>query len=146
MGALFEQLLLPAGMAVVRAGLVDNYAWFTHASQMDDFEKIKIEGLRPQKPCTPPDEVARIVGPGSENIVCLQPHPKKQTLHLAKDASMFRMATPRDLLPQRIGVDWSFGDWREALCNMRKAHPDWPIERLFLSTSGVENHSRPTME
>jgi hypothetical protein len=133
MGEVFTQLLRPAGMAAARAALVDNYEWFTHASRMDAFERIKEEGLQPRNPgCPTPTEVGQILGSGSDNILCLQPYPKKGILNLARDAPLFKMAVSRDFLPRRIGVDWSFGPWRETLCNIRSAHPDWPIERVLL--------------
>jgi len=41
MGEVFSELLSPDGMTLVRAALVDNYEWFTHAARTRDFKDIQ---------------------------------------------------------------------------------------------------------
>jgi len=133
MGEVFSELLSPDGMTLVRAALVDNYEWFTHAARTRDFKDIQKGSLRPRIPgCAVPSELTRVIGASSENILCLQPYPKLRPMHLGKLEPMFKMAISRDLLPERNGVDWSFGGYLQDLCARRRAHPDWPPERVFL--------------
>jgi hypothetical protein len=42
------------------------------------------------------------------------------------------LALHRIALPERVGIDWSFGGWREHLRDIREGHTDWEIDQLFL--------------
>lgn len=120
-------------MADVRYALVGRYGWFTHASRLRSFEQIQATGLQPRNPGGFDNEVIELLGAGSANIVCLQPYPKERVLHLATNEQAFKMAVSRDDLPRGIGVDWSFGGWRQALCTKLREHPEWSIEQVFLA-------------
>jgi hypothetical protein len=121
-------LLSPRGMATAHRVLTQNYAWFTHASHVRNFDLIREKGLLPANPgAEPPVEVIQSIASGG-HIICLQVVPKLNYLPVPGPA--FKLALPREVLPTRIGVDWSFGDWRQYLHTIQKNHME--LDRIVL--------------
>jgi hypothetical protein len=99
-----RELLTPEGMADGHAAVVAAYEWFTHASEVRHFERIKANGLQLAWPDGAFDvaEIIEAYGRAGQNIICVSIYPKPSILLLNKGgASLFKMALHRDALPPR---------------------------------------------
>ena len=129
-------LLNRQGFAHVRRALTGSYAWFLHASHVDNFDLIREHGLLPRNPgMRAPPEVQHAVGQEGSEIVCLRSIPTPNAMPVRGPA--FMLALHRIALPERVGIDWSFGGWREHLRDIREGHTDWANRPIILRTSAV---------
>lgn len=117
------ELLSPDGMKEGHAAVVAVYEWFTHASTVDRFEQIKAEGLGLNNPGGAEEEVLHVLGEAGRHIVCLSLYPKTSVMHLNKGAALFKMAVHRDALPERIGMDSTFGETYASAHHLKHDNP-----------------------
>jgi hypothetical protein len=112
------------GFAAARQALMASFDWFLHASHIRNFAAIRGHGLLPREPGmrAPPEVVQALGRPGNE-IVCLRPVPTSGVMPVGGPA--FILALHQEALPARVGIDWSFGDWREYTQRIRRQHVDW---------------------
>lgn len=104
-----DYLLSPTGMARARHALSEGTKWFLHTSLSSNIGSIKSGGLRLAEPdCPLEPEVRRHLGKQGRMIVCFQPFPAP-TLVLGAEGEKFTVAVHAASLPERIGLDWSYG-------------------------------------
>lgn len=101
-----RSLLTSEGMAEGRAAVAGRYEWFTHAGLLHDFDSFRAGGLQLRNPGGVEPLFAQLYG---GEILCLSIFPKRIFIALNKGGPMFKMAVHRDDLPDRIGIDCSFG-------------------------------------
>src|SRR6516164_1859387 len=110
MGRIVRELLTPAGMAAARAALIEDFSWFTHGSALANFDGIRTHGLRLSNPFTR-DQLTVVGGDPRQqpaaSVICLQPFPKARFLPVPGPAC--KLALNWHALPERIGIDYSFG-------------------------------------
>jgi hypothetical protein len=131
-----RELLTPEGMADGHAAVVAAYEWFTHASEVRHFERIKANGLLLGWPDGAFDvaEIIEAYGRAGQNIICLSIFPKSSILLLNKgDASLFKVALPRDSLPPRVGIDCTFGGTYAIASQMKRDFPERTRGEMFLA-------------
>ncbi len=120
-------------MAAARTAVSETYAWFTHGSAVANFEKIKEHGLRLSNPYMRGQLTELVEDPAQQpsgSVICLQPFPKTRPLPVPGPAC--KLALNRDALPERIGIDYSFGGALDLLQKLHRQHPDWPVDRIFM--------------
>jgi hypothetical protein len=127
------ELLTPEGMKEGHAAVVAAYEWFTHASSVDLFDKIKAEGLALRNPGGAEDEVLHVLGEAGRHIVCLSVYPKTSVMHLNKGKPLFKVALQRNDLPERVGIDSTFGGTYAAAHRMKQDQPDLTRAEVFLA-------------
>jgi hypothetical protein len=127
--ALIGSLFSPAGMEAGRTAVVNKFEWFTHASCIGNFESIQRFGIKPSRPgdngatFKGQDEIEAFLGRAGLDVVCLSPYPKSILLSLNKGDDMFKVALNRDSLPERVGIDCSYGG---TYCCAERMHADMP--------------------
>lgn len=134
--AFLRELLLPEGMRDGRAALIEAYEWFTHARVVAQFDHIKANGIPLAWPdgAIPPPELLEVLGPSRPDIICLSVYPKTRPVLINKAAPMFKMGLCRDALPNRVGVDCTFGGTYELAARKRADNPKLSRAEIFLET------------
>jgi hypothetical protein len=132
MADIHDYLLSAIGMAAAKQTLGERIEWFLHTGPVTNFESIKARGLRVAKPeCSVEPQVTQHLG--LDKIVCFQPFPPL-ALALGREGKKFKVAISFASLPDRIGLDWSYGGvWAHALSLVRP--PDlMSAEESFVAT------------
>lgn len=127
-------------MPPLRTALILRYKWFIHETPEGYINKIRANGLLPNRDAPEPPEVREALRSDHVPILCLHPLGAKLcpggaaatlVLPLGQDAPpRVSFAVDAPDLPQRIGLDWSY-EWREQENELRaNAHlpPDAFIE------------------
>jgi hypothetical protein len=124
-----RSLLTPDGMDEGRAAVVGRHEWFTHAGLLRDFDLFKAGGLQLRNPQGVDPLFAQLCRP---EIVCLSIFPKRNSIVLNKGGPMFKMAVHRDDLPDRIGIDCSFGATYAQAQMLHEQNTTRPRGEIFL--------------
>jgi hypothetical protein len=127
------ELLSPEGMKEGHAAVVAAYQWFTHASTVDQFEQIKAEGLGLRNPGGVEEEVVHVLGDAGRHIVCLSVYPKRSTMLINKGSALFKMALHRDALPERVGMDSTFGGTYAEAYRKKQGNPGMTRAKVILA-------------
>src|SRR5471030_1050752 len=131
-----RELLTPEGMADGHAAVVAAYEWFTHASEVRHFERIKANGLQLAWPDGAFDvaEIIEAYGRAGQNIICVSIYPKPSILLLNKGgASLFKMALHRDALPPRVGIDCTFGGTYAVASQLKRDNLERTRGEIFMA-------------
>jgi len=129
-----KELLTMAGMRRVREAVLRKYPFVFHLTPPDRVNAIATEGLLPSYPAGPNDShmdwVRQAIGVSQPGIVCVKPN--RSLISFGDGRARVLLAIESTFLPDRIGVDWSFGGYWHYVDQKRLQHPEWPIESVFL--------------
>ncbi len=101
-------IALLQNMAAVRTALATRFNSFIHVTPSTNFERIRAEGLMPNRDLRPPQEVVAELGEEAGRILCLHPLGAQLRSAGTKDPPLISIAVCAPDLPVRVGLDWSY--------------------------------------
>jgi hypothetical protein len=101
-------------MNIVRSAVVSAYEWFTHDTALKHLPLIRKHGLLPHLVNGAPDAVIERLGCAGRHIVCVHPVGADLIPQSSQQRPYVRLAVRVADLPQRVGLDWSYGCWELA--------------------------------
>jgi hypothetical protein len=129
-----RELLSLTGMRRIRAALEQEYPFLVHYAKKRNVSLISGDGLRPSElpPATDADMhcVRQSLGIETPPILCFTSPGNWIAFGSREPRVEFAIASGD--LPDRIGVDWSFGSYWSSVDQERLAEPNESIEEIFL--------------
>jgi hypothetical protein len=143
----FYEFLIGDGSSCFREFLVQNWAWYTHATSLSKISEIRAHGLRPKNPgnCRTPEAIQN----HGNKILCVAPNNDKIEHWVRSTSKQFPkiiIAVQSTDLPEKLCVDWSFPDKTNKLIDIEISDPLKNAMKIVSETLSVACYEMITSE
>lgn len=119
-------------MQAMRLAIGTRYKWFYHVTPIGNVDGIRRQGLLPHSDASPPESVVRSIGQDAGKITCINPLGTDKVPPSVQRGPFVCLAFGNKALPNRLGLDWSYGGAVEIASVLRADEPSTQIADIFV--------------